>query len=188
MHSYLSNHCNYYCFLLVDVSGQNGANMWYFLADRHLHLCGKVNTFEFTALTEAKVERITAYSPNVSSYVITHVIVDITMDTHTKENRYGKTFEYTKHVFIGEKDQLLDDRLFVVRVYVAQANSFNNFNGCLLYLRTWCCLCFLNCFCTFSCITIRFNSKQKLQTPLLKPRINFNKCSTRSFLRSNPYA
>lgn len=128
IHSYLSNHCNHYCFPLVDVSGQNGANMWYFLADRQLHLCGKVNTFEFTALTEAKVERITAYSPNVSSYVITFVIVDNTMDTHTKKNRYGKTFEYTKHVFIGVKGQLLYARHYVVRVYAAQANSFNNFN------------------------------------------------------------
>ncbi|CAG2193492.1 unnamed protein product [Mytilus edulis] len=60
----------------VDESGQNGATNWYLRADRHSHLCDKVYTYQFTELTEANVEKITAYNPNCEeqvSDVITYV-------------------------------------------------------------------------------------------------------------------
>ncbi|XP_063414508.1 uncharacterized protein LOC134696578 [Mytilus trossulus] len=53
----------------VDESGQNGATNWYLRADRHSHLCDKVYTYQFTELTEANVEKITAYNPNCEEQV-----------------------------------------------------------------------------------------------------------------------
>ncbi|XP_052101651.1 uncharacterized protein LOC127735504 [Mytilus californianus] len=66
----------------VDKSGQNGATNWYLQADRHSHLCDKVYTYQFPKLTEANVDKITAYNPNceeqvrtVISYVNNHTFI-----------------------------------------------------------------------------------------------------------------